>query len=265
MTVKKSNSEGGHAKNVANFEDVLVRCIGLSTVYNPSSPELQIGNLQQLLSEGRMALDRLIDALSEADIAINNRKILFNALSGLTTKVVNAIGANGVSAQTLEDARGIQRKITGARASKKNGNENTDAETETNKDTLESVEGNKETNNPQTRSSSQQSFDLKVEHFARLVALTQREPTFNPNESELQVPALQNKLAELREANTRAAYAISEVEAARRHRNHILYDKKTGICACAKKIKMYVKSAVGATNAIFKQINRIPFKVIKTG
>ena len=66
MTVKKSNSEGGHAKNVANFEDVLVRCIGLSTVYNPSSPELQIGNLQQLLSEGRMALDRLIDALGAA-------------------------------------------------------------------------------------------------------------------------------------------------------------------------------------------------------
>lgn len=259
----KSNSEVGHAKNVANLEDIIVRCIGLGVVYNPSRPELQIANLQQLYNEARMTLDRLIDALSEENIAINNRKIFFKDLPSFTTRVVNSLAANGASAQTLENARGIQRKMSGARAGKKEESNSAGAETETPSETSEDAQENGSSGASQTRSSSQQSFDLKMEHFARLVSLVQREPTYHPNEFELQASALQNKLMELREANTRVTYASSEVEAARRNRNRILYDEEMGVCACAKKIKMYVKSAVGATNIIYKQINRISFRVIR--
>lgn len=263
LAKKKSKSETGHAKTITSLEELIVNCIDLGALYNPSKEELQISFLQQLHAEGRMSLDQLIDMVSEEDIAINNRKILFADLTPFSTRVINALAANGASAQTVEDAKGILRKIRGLRAGKPEESNDTNSEAETTTDSSETPQDNGATTPSKSHSSSQQSFDLKIEHFARLVSLTQREPTYNPNEQELQVGALQNRLAQMREANTRVLYASSAAETARRRRDDILYDEKTGICTRAHQVKMYVKSALGAASAAFKKINRIPFKVIR--
>ena len=39
-----SNSETGHAKNVANFEDLISFCNGYGATYNPSKEALTITN-----------------------------------------------------------------------------------------------------------------------------------------------------------------------------------------------------------------------------
>lgn len=262
-TRKKSTSETGHSKNVTSLEEMIIYCIGLDTAYNPSKQELQIAYLQQLHAEARTTLDQLIDAIAEEDIAINNRKILFADLAPFATRVVNALAANRASTETINDAKGIQRKISGLRASKPNESNGNTSKTETTANSSETPNKNDATTPSKGRSSSQQSFDFKIEHFTRLLSLTQREPTYNPNETDLQVGALQNKLMQMREANTRVIYASSVVEMTRRRRNTILYDEETGVCARAQHVKMYVKSVVGATSAVFKQINRIPFKVIR--
>lgn len=262
-TKKNSTSETGHSKNLTGLEKVIIQCISLDTIYNPSKEELQIPYLQQLHAEGRVILDQLIDAVSEEDIAINNRKIVFADLAPLATRIVNALAANGAKVETINDAKGIQRKIQGARASKPNESKGNTTESKTTTDASETPNENGASTDPKQRSSSQQSFDLKIEHFTRLLALTQRELTYNPNESELQIGALQNRLAQMREANTRVLYASSAAETIRQKRDTVFYDEETGICARAQQIKMYVKSAVGATSAVFKQINRIPFKMLR--
>jgi hypothetical protein len=46
-----STSETGHAKNVANFEDLISFCNGYGVSYNPSKAILQIGNLTPSLAQ----------------------------------------------------------------------------------------------------------------------------------------------------------------------------------------------------------------------
>lgn len=258
----KSKIEVGHAKNVANFEDLVARCISYGSIYNPFRPELQVAGLQQLLSEARMALDQLIDAVTTENNAINQRANLFKDLPSFVTRIVNALAAGGAKQKTLEDAKGIQRKITGKRASKKEENKEAAPEGEKTGSLSATAAENGVNASSKQRSSSQQSYDMKIEHFARLVSLLQNEPTYTPNELELQLSTLQNKLMELRSANTQVTNATAAAEAARRLRDRVLYHEESGLCVRAQQVKLYVKSIFGATSREFKELNRIKFRVI---
>ncbi len=172
----KSNSEVGHAKNVASLEELIARCIHLGAMYNPASPELQVNGLQQLLTEARTSLDQLIDYQTRESNAVNQRRTLFKGLPSLVTRIVNALAASGANAQTLEDAKGIQRKITGKRSSKQATAETPEVEATAAEDAPAINGENGDATAAKTRSSSQQSYDQKIEHLARLVSLLQNEP-----------------------------------------------------------------------------------------
>lgn len=45
-----STSETGHAKNVANFQDLISFCTGYGATYNPSKAALSVANLQAQLT-----------------------------------------------------------------------------------------------------------------------------------------------------------------------------------------------------------------------
>ncbi len=51
-----STSETGHDKNVANLEDLISRCTGYGTAFNPSKLSLKIPALQTLHTNGKNAL-----------------------------------------------------------------------------------------------------------------------------------------------------------------------------------------------------------------
>ncbi|MDX1941067.1 MAG: hypothetical protein SFU99_10980 [Saprospiraceae bacterium] len=263
MMDSRSNSEVGHAKNVANFEQLRLRCIGFGMPYNPSRPELQIDSLQNKLMEARMCLDVVIEKNTAESNATNHRRILFEKLPFLTTRIVNAFAICGVHAEKLADAKGIQRKIQGRRAGKKEDAETTTPEVTLLEAETETPEANGNGKKSKSRSSSQQSFDLKIEHVARMISLLQSEPKYMPNEQELQVASLQMLLQEMRSANTAAMQASMEAEAARRHRKLVMYHKETGLVAIAKQVKMYVKSVFGATSQEYKEVRRFSFRVIR--
>ncbi len=260
---KRSNSEVGHAKNVANFEQLQVRCTGFGGLYNPSRPELQIGGLQQKLADSRMCLDQVIVKNTAESNATNHRKILFDNLPPLVTRVVNGLAAGGAHPETIKGARAIQRKVQGKRAGKKGEPEMEAPEVATAETETETTQNNDTNKESKTRSSSQQSFDQKLEHLARLISLLQSESTYMPNEQDLQVMALQTLLQEMRTANTLAMQATAEAEAARRYRKLVLYHKETGLVAIAKQVKMYIKAVFGASSQEYKEISRFSFRVIQ--
>ncbi|MBK7869161.1 MAG: hypothetical protein IPJ74_00055 [Saprospiraceae bacterium] len=261
---KNSNSEKGHAKNAANFEDLLVRYKALGARYNPSRPELQFSYLQQVFSEARMALDQLIDAQTAESNAINNRKNVFKHLLPFVTRVINALAAHGTNKSTMEDARGIKRKLDGKRASKKEKSNGDATTTETTTATSETATENGTSTQVKEKSTSQRSYDLQVEHVARLVSLIQSLPNYQPNEPELQLAALQNLLQELRHANTMVTIAQANAEAARRNRYKVFYDETNGLVPLALQSKLYIKSIFGATSEEYKQISRISFRMIRS-
>lgn len=258
----KSKSETGHFKNLMNFEDLIARFTALVGRYNPARLELQLGNLQQLYQEAQQVMERLTTALTFNDTTTNIRADLFDKLAPLTTSVVNYLIASGASAKTIEDARGFQRKIQGGRLNNKDKESNT-ASNETNPtETPANGTENGETAADKTYSASRQSYDLKIDHFAKLVSLAQNEPLYQPNEPELQVGALQDFLQQLRNVNTNKTYADAELEAARRERSRVFYHPENGLVARALQAKAYAKAILGAKSEDFKHIQRIRFRMI---
>ena len=240
-----STSETGHAKNVANFEELVTLCKGYGPTYNPANPNLVTTALDTLLSNAKSSLSALNATLPQWINAVNQRENLFKPLSELTTRIISALAASGASKQIVNDAKAIARKLKGMRASSKS---NTTADTE-----------NTETA-PKTISASQMSYDSRVENFDKLVKLLELQPEYAPNESDLAIAGLNTLLTQMRDANTNTINTYSSVSSARLNRNNILYNEDTGLVQIAANVKLYVKSIFGATSPEYKQVARIKFR-----
>ncbi len=245
-----STSETGHAKNVANFEDLISFCNGYAGNYNPSKPSIQIPSLQALRSNAQSSLTTVTSAGTTFVNVTNARQVVFNPLKPLSTRIVNALDASDASDTLVRDAKTINRKIQGSRAKKV-----------TRPDTSTPDSEPTETANP--ISVSQQSYDSLIENFKKLIDLVASEPTYTPNEPELQTVTLTAQAADLEAKNTAVIDANTNLSNARIARNHTLYNKDTGLVDIAGEVKKYVKSVFGATSPQFKQISKLQFRKVK--
>lgn len=255
-TNKKSRSETGHMKNVMNFEDLLARLRALKERYNPTHPNLQLRNMEALQQEAHLMFEELTAAETLHDQATNARADLFAMLPPFATRIISLLRACAVDDKTIEDAMRIQRKIQGKRAPGRRNRSNGGA-------TPTNGTENGETPADNTRSTAQLSYDLKIEHFERLLALIKLVPSYQPNEEELKVTAMEAFLQQLYDVNTRKTHADAALETARGKRQRVLYDPETGLVPRAKLAKAYVKAVLGATNEEFKHIQRIRFSMRK--
>src|SRR6218665_3284947 len=80
-----------------------------------------------------------------------------------------------------------------------------------------------------TISASQRYGDSLLEHFTKLIELLSAEPTYAPNETDLQVSALIIRLGDLKIANTAVINAYANYNNARITRNAILYSAVGGL------------------------------------
>lgn len=244
-----STSETGHAKNVANFEDLISFCNGYGVTYNPSKAALKIAELQILFTSAQNTINTVKSLQTAFNNATNKRIEAFKILKSLATKIINALDATDAAAQTVKDAKTINRKIQGQRAS-------------TPKTTPPPTDGS--TPPPdKTISTSQQSYDQLIEHFSKLIELLTSDSNYTPNEAELTVAATQTKLAELKSANTAVVDSYTAWSNSRIERNNILYNTLTGLVPTALDVKKYVKSIFGATSPQFKQVSGLEFKTRK--
>ncbi len=265
--------ETGHAKNVANFEKMMAYCAGYGLVFQPSKSTIQLAAMQQLLTDSRNSLAMVTHHVTAHQLARNARIAAFENLNTLMGRVVNALAATDTSEKMLEDARGILRKIKGIRLSKKEevlaiaesaptttkpdaANEVT---TETNLVNPSKEEVNGDGVAPRFRSAAQTSRDQQIEHVGRMLALLQSAPHYQPNETDLQISTLQQYLEQLRATNSDVIAEEVALSNARLQRNALLYGEKTGIYFVAKDVKLYVKSAFGATSPQYKQISGLQF------
>lgn len=240
-----STSETGHAKNVANFEELIGFCNGYGAAYNPSKASIKIAALQTLLTSAQAALAAVKSAKTEFDNATNDREIAFEPLKKLATKIVNALAATDAAQQTVDDANTANFKIQGRRATAK-------AIAQPAKEGEKAVE-------PNNISTSQQSYDSQVDNFAKLIETLSAEPLYAPNEVELQVASLNTLLADLRNKNSSVITATANLSNARIERDKILYAGLSGLYDIAQAVKQYAKSVFGATSPQFGQVSGIKF------
>ncbi|WP_445749906.1 hypothetical protein [Polaribacter sp.] len=93
-----------------------------------------------------------------------------------------------------------------------------------------------------------------------MAAVLAAEPSYTPNEIELQVATVQAKITELIYKNTSVAAAYANVSNARIARNEILYNPTTGLVETSKDVKNYIKAIFGASSPQYGQVKGIAFR-----
>ena len=114
-----SNSETGHAKNVANFENLIISISAFGTAYNPNKNSIKLPELQSLLAQSKVALNAVNIAHAAFSNAIAARETAFEPFSKLVTRINNALKASETTEHVDDSANTIVRKLQGRRASAK--------------------------------------------------------------------------------------------------------------------------------------------------
>ena len=246
-----SISETGHAKNVANFLDLITFCKGYGGNYNPSKTAIQIAQLDALYNDAKNSVTEVTNQNTAFNNVVNARVNLFKDNKQLATRLTNAFDTTDASDEAKNNVKSFNRKLQGKRASKapsplqKAGGEVTPADLNTPA--------------PKTISSSQQSYDQQIEHLSGLVSALASEPSYKPNETGLQVGTINKLIDNQTKSNADVATAYTAVSNARITRDKYLYDKKKGLYDTSLEVKKYVKSVFGTTSPEYKQVNGIKF------
>ena len=240
-----STSETGHNKNVTNLETLIIRCEGFGNPYNPSNSMITIPNLSAYYQESKQLVKDVKITEAPFNEVEGRRKLVFKKLKPTGTKFLNALkGANAPSSVIL-DAETANRKLQGKRAN------NSPKETIVGEIPKDSV------------SVSQQSYEMQVDHFEKLIEIGAIEPSYNPNELPLKVATLSAYKDELTLINTEVKTKYVPYSNAMKSRNAKLYNPETGIVSLTQMVKNYVKSVFGATSAEYKSISKLTFVNIK--
>lgn len=239
-----SNSETGHNKNVTNFETLIIACTGYGAEYNPSNSNITIPVLTTQHTEAKASVKEVKTTEAPFDSIEGQRKAMFKTLKPTATKVINALKAASAPATVIADAETINRKIQGKRA------DNTTEEIISNETPKDKV------------SVSQQSYEMLIDHFEKLIELAEVEPKYNPNEEPLKTISLTNYKTTLETINTAVKTTYIPYKTAMQTRDIKLYAPETGLVDTAQTVKNYVKSVFGARSPQYKQISKLVFRKI---
>ena len=243
-------SETGHAKNVANLGTLITVVKGFKTIYNPSKQSITLAALNTLKTNSDDAMANVNAMQGAYSTAIAAREVAFEPLSRLSTRILNALRATDASKAVIKSVESLVRKLQGKRATPKKTAEE-----------LAALEA--EGTIVKQVSSSQMSFDNRIENLDSLVQLLVSIAEYAPNEAELKTVTLTSYYQSLQTANATAVDATTNLENARITRNEVLYQPSTGLVDVASAVKLYVKSLFGATSAQYKQVSGLRFITVK--
>lgn len=241
-------SETGHAKNVANFKELITVVKSFGAQYQPIAEMLKISALEAQVSKVEDVLNKLKDAETLEKQATATLQTEFKSLGTLSSQLMGILISSGAKTSSVDEARAVQKVLSGTSSKKKKSAEeaNTDGQTK------------------ETRSTSRQSYDSKLDNFVKMTTILQNVPEYKPNEANFQIDTLQKKAKEMAQAIENS----DAKEIARRQimheRNELLYTPETGLVATAGKIKEYIKAIFGGVKSTqYKAVGKIRFSVVR--
>jgi hypothetical protein len=232
--------DSGHVKQVATFEKLLGFCNAHGAMFNPSKEALQPTALSSLLTSAQHSLEAVKVTRTEYINAVHARNEAFNSLPKFLTRIVNALAATEASKSTVEEAYSFVRKFYRFKSKAP-------------------AVGSEEAEPRPTRSLSQLDFDSKIDNFEALVKVVTLEPSYQPNEVDLQVDSLKERVASLRAMNSEVISKLVTLSNARATRNKLLY-ARSGIHGLGLATKRYVKGAFGYQSVAYDQIRSLRFQ-----
>lgn len=242
-------NESGHAKNVALFGDLITGVQSMGDKYHPTIPLLEISSLQAKHTSAKSVMNTVQIAEPPYRIAVTQRQGAYDKMSPLAARIIGMLVASDVDPGQIAEARSIVKKITGNQGKKKNPEQ---------PEAPGGTTGGEEP--PKSISTSQQSYDMRKSNFERLIALLKNLPAYAPFEEDLKIPALEAYDASLETYNKSCDETETAYEITRNQRDELLYTGPENLADIVKKVKNYVKGALGATSPEYKRINGIAFR-----
>jgi len=241
-----STTEQGHNRNAANFDKLIINCTSYGTTYNPNKAALKIAALQAQATAARNSLTT-VNALTPAwKNAVSERVAAFKPLDKLITRSNNALKASDTTKEVIDSAQTIIRKLQGRRATPKKTEEEKKVAAEAGKEIVEI-------------SSSQLSYDSRLDNLDKLIKLLSSVKAYAPNENDLKITALTALYTDLKAKNLAVVNAETPLSNARIARNTAMYNDNVGLVDIAADVKTYIKSVFGATSPQYKAVSRLKF------
>ncbi|CAN5546608.1 hypothetical protein BH10ACI1_BH10ACI1_30200 [soil metagenome] len=236
--------ETGHAKNVANFETVIIVLLGLGAVYNPNQALIILTALQTKLTEAQAAFGAVDTAEADKTVKVDEVQ---NGFAGLAKYVVNIKRSAAVEINDEAFTKDLQTLVNHFTVTGRDSGLPDDPLTP---DVDESRTG---------RSTSERSRDKQLAFLADIIALLKTK-NYKSNDAEYDLPAIEAAHADLTAKNNAAKAAVAALGNALDARDAVLYDPATGILKLVKLIKTQLALKPGKQSAAYQQINALEFR-----
>ena len=236
----------GHNRNAANFDKLIVSCMSYGEAYNPNKEALKIPAMLALLAEAQKVLSILNETTPAYKYAVSARMAAFKPLDKLITRANNALKASDTPKEVIESVQTIVRKLQGRRATIKK----TEEEKKTAADTGVAIV---------EISTSQMSYDSRLDNLDKFIKMLSMLETYNPNEEDLKISSFSAIYADLNAKNHAVVATEATLNNARIARNEALYKEHVGMVDVALDAKTYIKSLFGATSPQYKKIGSLQF------
>lgn len=241
-----STTEQGHNRNAANFDKLIINCTSYGITYNPNKAALKIVAMQAQATAAKNSLTT-VNALTPAyKNAVSARVAAFKPFDKLITRVNNALKASDTTQEVDDSAKTIVRKLQGRRATAKATEEEKKIASDAGKEIVEI-------------STSQMSYDSRLDNFDKLIKLLSSVSQYAPNEVDLKITALTALYTDLKAKNLAVINAETPLNNARIARNDVMYKDNVGLVDVAADVKTYIKSVFGATSPQYKTVSSLKF------
>lgn len=255
-----SQSEVGHAKNLANLKLLKDFLVQLGPTYTPINAQLSLTSVTTLVTNCQTAYNNWVSKLTTYKDESNKREIAFEPLKKIATAVNQSVQQLNEPQQTFDDIQAIVKKIHGSVSKiKVNTTSRIDPNTPPANTGTGITQNEIEDAAGDPISTSQQSYDNLITNFDKLIKRLQTIPTYTPNETELKIATLQTLYNNLSTLNSSAGSADFALSLARNQRNLLFYAPQTGMYDITIKIKKYLRSNKAISPAIYSQITKLKF------
>lgn len=243
-----SQTETGHAKNLANFKELITVIKTFGTQYQPMADALKIPNLETQATQVDQALAQLKQAETFAKKATATLQEQFKPLNTLSSQIMGLLKGSGAKKSSIDEAWAIHKIITGSNNKKKK------------KDAAEATDAVVKA----TRSQSRQSYDSKLDNWNKLITVLQNIPEYKPNEDVFKIINLQAKAQAMQQAIQDNDLKEQMRSQAMNLRNTLLYTTEIGLVDVGLKVKEYIKAIFGGVKSPqFKAVSKIKFNTLK--
>lgn len=253
--IMASTIETGHAKNVANLSKLNQLIATLGSSYNPSNAAISATALQNLYASAGTQLTAFNTAFASWKSATNARELEFEPLAKLATQILGSLQSLSLPKQTIDDFDALVKKFR-SKARKPVQNQPAAATTVQEERIAFPLP---ESVTVKTISTSQHSYDNKLQHFEKMLLLLQGIPSYAPNETPFKIATLQAQQLRLHTLNDAANTSYSALRLARNERNALFYGSQTGLLDLVKNAKAYIKSIYGSASPQYRAASDIKF------